>query len=198
MPAYALYRLPYSQEATFMAQTTGEPDELPSCSSLNGRKGFVMAPFSADKQHPFLLLQPDTTVTLPVLQLTGGSSVAAFISAHTHGRPATERPLQGDLRHYTIDFANFHSHIQQGEFSKIVLARQAREPLKAGLSPLQLFLKACQAYPRLFIALISTRRGGTWLMSTPEILLSGKEKEWSTMSLKTSMASSVCSSMTLA
>ena len=93
MPAYALYRLPYSQEATFMAQTTGEPDELPSCSSLNGRKGFVMAPFSADKQHPFLLLQPDTTVTLPVLQLTGGSSVAAFISAHTHGRPATERPL---------------------------------------------------------------------------------------------------------
>ena len=187
MPAYALYRLPYSQEATFMAQTTGEPDELPSCASLNGREGFVMAPFSADKQHPFLLLQPDTTVTLPVLQLTAGSSVAAFISAHTHGRPANERPLQGDLRHYTIDFANFHSHIQQGEFSKIVLARQAREPMKAGLSPLQLFLKACQAYPRLFIALISTRRGGTWLMSTPEILLSGKEKEWSTMSLAGTM-----------
>ena len=64
MPAYALYRLPYSQEATFMAQTTGEPDELPSCSSLNGREGFVMAPFSADKQHPFLLLQPGSTVNM--------------------------------------------------------------------------------------------------------------------------------------
>ncbi len=187
MPAYALYRLPYSQEATFMAQTTGEPDELLSCAALSGREGFVMAPFRGDKHHPYLLLQPDRKDTLPLEQLTDDSEAAAFIDAYSYDRPAIERPLQGDWRHYSIDFANFHSHILQGEFSKIVLARQAREPRPADATPLKLFLKSCEAYPRLFIALISARRCGTWLMATPEILLRGKGKEWNTMSLAGTM-----------
>ncbi len=186
MPAYALYRLPYGQEATFMAQTTGNPDELCSCAALNGRKGFVMAPFSVDKSHPFLLLQPDKTSVMALDKLADDEETGAFIAANTHDRPATERPMHGDQKHYNVDFANFLSHIQQGEFSKIVLARQTREPL-GEKSPLQLFLNACKTYPRLFIALISAPRCGTWLMATPETLLQGHGQEWSTMSLAGTM-----------
>ena len=45
MTALAMYRLPYADHYTLAAQTEGKPEELRSIQELDGRSGFVIAPF---------------------------------------------------------------------------------------------------------------------------------------------------------
>ena len=192
MPAFALYRLPYSRQCRLVIQTKGEPEELPSVSALSGKEGFVMAPFAVDTKHPVLLFHPDADHILEPDDLARPEGLPTTVAELLHrmlndnmeGKPAR----QGTFAHYAIDFANFHAHIMEGDFSKIVLARCCVEENPQRLSPLQLYAKACHEYPRLFVALVSAKRCGTWLMSTPEMLLEGGQQRWSTMSLAGTMA----------
>ena len=175
-----------------MVQTEGEPEELLSVFGLSENTGFVMAPFAPDKKHPVLVLHPDQSGDIMpdrLLEETDGlpRQVAELIDKVLSSPPQKERVTPGKRKHYAIDFANFHAHIEAGEFAKVVLARCSREKNDGGLSPLQLFVKACNEYPRLFVALVSSHRCGTWLMATPEVLLEGDGKEWCTMSLAGTM-----------
>ncbi len=66
MKAYAIYRLPHEDHATLIRQTEGEPEEFLSCAELNGRRGFVVAPFQMSEQQPILLIRPDSVETILV------------------------------------------------------------------------------------------------------------------------------------
>ena len=57
MSAYAIYRLPHEDHATLIRQTDGEPLELTSLTELNGKQGFVVAPFEVTANQPILLIQ---------------------------------------------------------------------------------------------------------------------------------------------
>ena len=46
MTAFAYYRLPYLHHAHYVVQHEGEPEILSSVAELNGKEGFVIAPFS--------------------------------------------------------------------------------------------------------------------------------------------------------
>ena len=64
MCSFAIYRLPYAHEATLVQQTEGEPAEYFSYKELNGRSGFVVAPFEVTPQQPILLIQGESEVVL--------------------------------------------------------------------------------------------------------------------------------------
>lgn len=59
MTAFAYYRLPYLHHATQMLQHEGEPEVLGSVAELNGKEGFVVAPFSPSSDCPVVLIHPD-------------------------------------------------------------------------------------------------------------------------------------------
>ena len=180
MTGFALFRLPYAMEATCIRQTTGEPTELEACQELNGRQGFVVAPFEVKTGQPILLIQPDEVTTIDLREGITGLQGAI--------PPLEAAPTAGGSRDsYAIDFANFHAQLCMGTFQKIVLARCADEPQTEALSPEALFMRACERYPRMFIALVSMPRSGTWMMATPEILLEGNGKQWRTMALAGTM-----------
>ena len=77
MTGFALYRLPHATHAIFVQQTQGEPDELLSCQELNGRQGFVMAPFEITPSQPILLIRPDV-VQIIGLSMEEIASLAPF------------------------------------------------------------------------------------------------------------------------
>ena len=54
MSAYAIYRLPHEDHATLIRQTEGNPVELHSLTELNGKQGFVVAPFEVKSETPIL------------------------------------------------------------------------------------------------------------------------------------------------
>jgi isochorismate synthase len=176
-PVFAVYRLPHEDYATLVSQTGGEPVELQSCADLNGQRGFVVAPFEVKSGQPIVVIRPDEVSRqhLPVVD-TPVSADAALCEAQARGRS-----------YYAIDFANYHAQLMQGSFRKIVLARCADEQTPAAIDPMQLFYHACQLYPRMFIALVSTPQSGTWLTATPEILLEGSGHEWRTIALAGTM-----------
>lgn len=173
-PVFAVYRLPHEDYATLVCQTDGEPVELQSCAELNGRRGFVVAPFEVKSGQPILVIRPDEVSRQEIQPSTLHLQSSAL-------------NLQPSTLHYAIDFANYHAQLTQGSFRKIVLARCADEQTPAAIDPMQLFYHACQLYPRMFIALVSTPQSGTWLTATPEILLEGSGREWRTIALAGTM-----------
>ena len=162
-PSFAIYRLPHSDVATYIQQTAGEPAELHSCTELNGRSGFVVAPFEITDAQPIVLIRPDEVRQMAVSDVESLLSFdAPTFSPHTS--TATKST-------YAIDFANYHAQLQLGTFRKIVLARCVDESLDEAVNPMTLFRRACDLYPRMFISLVSTPQSGMWLTATPEIPL---------------------------
>lgn len=172
MDTYAMFRLPFEDNYTEIRQTEGKAEEVTEVEGLDGRSGFVLAPFAPTEHTPLLLIRPDSVETRPVEKPTP-----------TPGKKQEPRLLTDNHDSYRIDFANFHSRLASGEFKKIVLARQAIYETANTVTPKDLFFKACALYPRMFVALVSTPLSGTWLAATPEILLDGQANHWSTMAL---------------
>ena len=191
MPAFALYRLPYQQHCQMVMQSSGQPLELSSVFALSGQQGFVIAPFTPDESHPILLLSADVSVqTDPEAWLPDGQSEYAGLREQAEEillSSQQDSAVCGTKSHYEIDFANFHSQILAGQFSKIVLARCSHVPNEDGKNPFALFVKACHCYPRLMVALVAAPRCGAWLVASPELLLGGDGTTWTTMSLAGTM-----------
>ena len=207
MTSFALYRLPYQTTQTLMVQHEGLPRELKSFTELNGKNGFVMAPFAVSPDQPMLLIEPEQmwNVECGVWSEEGGvrrekstemqdskmsilDSIIQDISLSTlHPPHSTLNSQLTNRARYHIDFSNFHSNLLNGEFQKIVLSRCVQEKRGEEQSPLTLFQKACELYPRMFISLVYTPQSGMWLMATPEILLEGGGNDWHTIALAGTM-----------
>ena len=181
MSAYAIYRLPHEDCATLVQQTEGEPAEFLSCTELNGRHGFVVAPFEVTAQQPILLIRPDRVESLEV---RGEGQAVRDMTTAEYSLTSHHSPLTTS---YTIDFANYHAQLEAGIFRKIVLARCAEEASDEATDPMALFRRACELYPRMFISLVSSSKSGVWLIATPEILLEGKAHDWHTVALAGTM-----------
>lgn len=175
MTAFAYYRFPHEQRATYVAQHEGEPEILSSVAQLNGREGFVIAPFQPSDECPVVLIHPDER---RVILLNGGNNSEGGLDENGG---IVGNGKSDEKEGYVRDFGCFHEQLQRGEFRKIVLARRSVQTTR--LSAEALFVKACRMYPRLFVALVCSEASGMWLMATPEVLLQGSEGEYHTMSL---------------
>ena len=188
MTAFAYYRLPCEQHATYVAQHVGEPEILSSVAQLNGKEGFVIAPFQPSAECPVVLIHPDEkrVIHLTGENFEGGQDEKNSDGGQNGGLKDENGGLKGNGKSeekdgYVRDFGCFHGQLQKGEFRKIVLARRSVQTTR--LSAEALFAKACRMYPRLFVALVCSEASGMWLMATPEVLLNGRAGEYHTMSL---------------
>ncbi len=177
MAAFAYYRLPYLHHAVYVEQREGEPEVLASVAQLNGKEGFVMAPFAPSPECPVVLMHPDESSLLQIADNAPrkGTDGSERIAENATGLDEQEKQV------YANDFALFHDQLDEGVFRKIVLARKLR--LNTDVSAEMLFMRACRMFPRLFVALFCTEKTGMWLMATPEVLLRGDGREFATMSL---------------
>ena len=57
--SFAMYRNPGEEESHFLMQTCGEVHLIRKMEDLNGRTGFVIAPFRVTPQCPIILIRPD-------------------------------------------------------------------------------------------------------------------------------------------
>ena len=174
--AFALYRLPHADR---YVRLEGKTQEFSSCALLNGRSGFVIAPFQVTSGQPVVLIEPERVESVALSSQSSPSSLSSLSSLSS--------PSSQSGGSYHIDFSNFHAQLCQGTFRKIVLARCADEMQASPLEPEKLFLRACSLYPRMFIALVYTPQSGMWLTATPEILLEGEGERWRTIALAGTM-----------
>ncbi len=189
--SFAIYRLPWTDEPVFVMQESEETEKLYDLPSLNGKTGFVIAPFLPSEKHPAALIHAD-------LKACGWEAITRQLHALNITETATDNLPAADAevaireesalkQQYETAFNKFIAPLQKGTFQKLVLSRQATQPLPADFSPLSTFVTACNSYPRMMISLCHTPVTGTWIGSTPEIILSGHQDAWQTVALAGTM-----------
>lgn len=185
--SFAYYRLPHAQEYSYISQP-GCAKSLDGYAQLGSARGFVFAPFSIDNDCPLVVIEgcPQSAPCPHKEEGPTGQSVCDCPPCEGAGFREEQLSGRGSIGRYAIDFANFHSRLTAGEFTKIVLAR--RETLHTDLgcdeqTGKALFFQACERYPRMFIALVSTPQTGMWLMATPEPLLEQTAEGYHTVAL---------------
>ena len=189
--SFALYRLPWTDECYFILQTSEEVMTLNDISELNGKQGFVIAPFRQTEEHPIVLIRPDikaydwTGITQAITNLKYADAI--LTCKPLAGTPITTLNKEERYERYFATFNRFMEPLKTKKCKKLVLSRPAFYPIDEKFSPLDTFVKACNAYPRMMIYLCHTPVSGTWLGSTPEILLSGQAMNWNTVALAGTM-----------
>lgn len=209
---FALCRLPWADSFRLVLQASGEVEQLASIRGLNGKAGFVMAPFRLSAAHPLVLIRPDVTAdgwgeisrALDALELgedafisdTAGvfipdtsipDDAGASVSDEVDSASAPFVSEETERARYTEAFGRFIEPLRSGRFQKLVLSRSATRRLDDGFAPLTAFVQACNRYPRMMTYLCHTPASGTWIGSTPEILLSGQDTRWNTVALAGTM-----------
>lgn len=121
---------------------------------------------------------------------TKAAETKAFVTAASGANAsslvqgAENIPSEKELKQlYTNCFQLFTKPLLQGKLDKLVLSRYRPLPRPARFSPGRAFYHACRQYPRSYVYLCHTPQTGTWLGSTPEILLSGQAGAWHTVAL---------------
>lgn len=168
---YAFYRLPNAGEYHVVRGNAEYFDRMPD---LACRQGFVMAPFTATRSYPFIIIKPEKSLTRPMPKCSGHFKLK--------WREKSNRAL------YRHDFQSMLMMLNDGALDKVVLSRRCDCKVAAWSGTLgQIFQKACRMYPRQMVALIYTAKSGAWLMATPEVLLSKEGSRWYTMALAGTM-----------
>lgn len=179
MDAFALYRLPRNSRCKLVVQH-GDPVTLSSFQAIGDDSGFVIAPFAVNDDSPIVLLHPDVVQDCTLDDVAAMGSLPLYLD----GTDIPLRPASRDTYHEV--FSRFHRSFSVTDIQKLVLARCA-DVTHNGTQPVSLFVQACRANPEAFVTLFSAPQCGTWLVATPEVLLSRHEGQWHMMALAGTM-----------
>ena len=186
--SFAIYRLPWTDTPILVMQDGGENHVFANLKELNGEKGFVISPFRFTEDHPGVIIRPDVTASGwdEITEKISNVVIEERPSDHTTSSEISQ--TEPDLKKTYIEtFSRFIGPLKNKTFSKLVLSRNAGYTLSDNFSPLEAFITACNSYPRMMISLSHTPVSGTWIGSTPEIILSGEGNTWNTVALAGTM-----------
>jgi len=179
---FVIYRAP-QEEPILIIQTSGQLLRLMELDELNGKRGFVFAPFQIADSSPLILMQPD-------VMINGWQDINNYLfkidnteegfSAEKNEGVCTKKD---DYDSYSQAFSSFIDSLREKQFEKLVLSRTSTHVKDSFFSLEKALHNACERYADAFVYLYHTPETGTWLGSTPEILLSGEGEHWNTVAL---------------
>jgi isochorismate synthase len=167
--AFAVYRLPGENRLHFTGQTNGQVRTLPAVESLNEQNGFVIAPFRVSETSPIVLIEAEEEGLFDIPD----------VAANGKNENIRKEPSSA----YRSRFNLLTQALVEKTFEKLVLSHCLSIPREPGFSPSTVFHRACTRYIRSYVYLFHTPQTGTWIGSTPEIVLSGKKNQWHTVAL---------------
>lgn len=185
--SFAIYRIPGEDEVRFVMQTSGSARILQQIEELNEQSGFVIAPFRLTPHAPILLIEPDCfEIPESSPEHYPGEDEAILSRQEKKGIEPEEKPKTAEIDRkaaYTDCFHVFIQPLREKRLDKLVLSRDLTLNKDTGFSPATAFFRASERYIRSYVYLCHTPETGTWLGSTPEIILAGEKKEWHTVAL---------------
>ena len=189
--SFALYRMPWTDEPLMAVEDSKGVALLRELKELNGRQGFLVAPFKVTENCPIVLIENGQTYKGWEEIARGLEESTAMVSGKEGGcNPDVKAEVKTEKEmkeQYRAAFGRFIGELQRGTFSKLVLSRNATFDLPERFPPLDIFLTACNRYPRMMISYIYTPYTGTWIGSSPEIIVSGSNDNWQTVALAGTM-----------
>lgn len=176
---FALWRIPGETVIHSVIQREGLPASYDDIETLNGRSGFVIAPFNISPWHPIILIQPDQTDTFPIPEEIPEPRPVT----HPAVTPAGAEYGSQEQEIYRQKFDRFTEALKSGQVEKLVLSRCRQTASSRDVSLGTAFCRAVQRYIYSYIYLCYTPQTGIWMGCTPEILLAGSQGNWQTVAL---------------
>lgn len=180
---FLLYKEPHSLHPNLAVVPASSVECLFHTEHLNGKTGYVFAPFEPNEAHPLVLLENYTLYT-------GYASIFMFLEEQAIHPMTTENVPECatvdhsrktlEKNHYKKAFKEIHAAVVEGDCQKVVLSRNCFIERPSHFSPAGLFEAACLNYPEAYVYLFHSPVTGTWLGSTPEALLMGEGGNWQT------------------
>lgn len=172
--SFAIFRLPEDTAPTFVMQKLGEPIQLFDIEEINIRKGFVVAPFRISEDKPVLIIRPDI-VNLDEVEITSKKPIGNKIKG--------DKIKNIDRNEYYKLFQKFYEPLKSGEIKKLVLSRSKSITKNKYFSAGETFYRAMEKYKHSYVFMFHTPISGTWIGSTPEMILSGSGNKWQTVAI---------------
>lgn len=182
--AFVTYKLPELEEVTTLVQWKTEPIALANLMELEGKSGFVFAPFNIESHHPIRLIEPD-------LIFKGDDIDKSFFSSYNEdlARVKSNTTNIGNYQNetprefYLTKVDEFRNKINPGRLDKLVLSRISIESKPTSFNPSILLQELQRSYPDAFVFMIHIADTGLWIGASPEPLLEIKDNVVSTVSL---------------
>lgn len=165
--AVVCYRLPGAQQPVRWEMSADEVETLHSLERLNGRSGFVFAPFREEGEWPLLLF--------PEEKGEEKADLSGSWPIYDHPHPSANSGMW--------PFDTFSEALKRGGYDKLVLSRCEKYDMERHPDVRLLFEQAMSCYPDAFVAMVSAPQCGTWLMATPEVLLQRNDTHYLTIAL---------------
>jgi len=184
---FFLFRRPYGQLELAVFQHT-DIECYTDIRQLNGKEGFIMVPFIPDSYHPVILLRSPTLMSGETVIF---NYIATVYNTTEHFQPTTppkKHKLDSTEDTYYAAFNKIITELHTGSCQKVVLSRALTLDKPLHFSAGKTFSAACEAYPEAFIYLCNNPVSGTWIGSSPELLLSGNDTNWQTVALAGTMS----------
>ena len=175
---FASYRLPGEKNISMIIQKTPELHAVSGLDHHLPEKGFLIAPFSREKNETWLI-RPDIVLKdnpdmadLDVLQSIKKSGDYPVMSFPSDTKKADY------LRLIEKSIVN----INAGSFEKVVLSRV--KSVKGSFRPqvISIFQTLCTSYPDAFVYLFCVK-GQCWIGASPEPFICSQQNELKTVSL---------------
>ena len=169
---FAIYRSPREKLLNIITQNDATIFTTKDIEELNGKEGFVIAPFQSSNNNPICLIRSDRNWTISLDDLCCASD----------RRPSEpEGELCSD--DYKKRFEIFIKALKDNRFKKLVLSRNEEEKNNMAIDKEKSFLSACQRYVNSYVYFAYTPLTGAWMGSSPEVLLSNVSGKWMTVAL---------------
>ncbi|MDD6088686.1 MAG: isochorismate synthase [Desulfovibrionaceae bacterium] len=188
---FALWRIP-GEDVRFAMGSSLESNGRNPVNALLEGSGFVLAPFTTDSDSSPVSILRSQKMICGLQNILGVLLQCASDGTHCLHHDSFPDHLdallnQDPLPTYVKKFHAFRDALRSGRFLKLVLSRTLHLPCR--ISPVSVFFKACNLYPKAMVSLCRMKKAGTWLGASPEILLEGDGTRWHTMALAGTMPS---------
>lgn len=187
--AIAIWKIPQSNTIHFLADFSEKLDQ----SRLNLHEslpGFAISPFLNSDGKRTLFLKPDLYIRIDKkIKIIEDNTPEGLLPTTTQVDHITPLPPPyyskkdknskhaknlGEPKEKSRFIQMIKQAIEQissGHFDKVVLARSLTEPLPKDFNLINLFDHLLKTRPHSFVSLISTPDHGTWMGSSPEVLV---------------------------
>jgi len=190
--AFLLYKEPQSLHPSLAVFSDSSIDYLYHTRELNGKSGYVFAPFEPNEEHPIVLLKAvaffsgETAINAYLEKIVSEMSLQETRFSHSVVLVADKKFAR---KSYETAFEACHNAVVGGDCQKVVLSRKYSMERPSGFSPARLFQNACTKYAEAYVYLFHTPKSGTWLGSSPEALLMSHGTSYQTVALAGTQAS---------
>lgn len=187
---FVLFRFPSSgNECHFITCREEELVLSMSYEDCGKCEGFVFAPFETSVNLPIVIFPKSKYQTFEIDEVRKLSLDVLYTQIECFAPSKTTAELR---QVYHNGFLHFQSALHRDIIRKAVLSRAEYAEIKGHIDISSTFIAACRDNPDSFVAFVSSKVTGTWLLATPEVLVEKAQDGWHTIALAGTQPRNTC------